>query len=112
MATEQLITVPVHVDFVKETYNAVCNEWKRKLEKEFPDLFPPVYKLGDKFKMTRNGYDHQCSEDVWMLIRIRNIHGWMMVNTTNGDCMTEGANSTIEAAMREPAGFKFAKVSA
>jgi hypothetical protein len=37
----------VSKDFILEAHKAACATWKSKLEKQFPNLFPKTYKVGD-----------------------------------------------------------------
>jgi hypothetical protein len=41
------VTLPE--EFVIEAHKAACAEWKAKIEKQLPELFEPVYKMGDLF---------------------------------------------------------------
>ena len=42
--------------FVLEAHKAACREWKTKIEKEFPSLFPkPNYEIGQWYKNNNTG---------------------------------------------------------
>lgn len=42
----------VSPEFVKKAHRAACADWKKKIEKQFPSLFPKeTYKIGDKLKI-------------------------------------------------------------
>ena len=46
-------TVEVKVDFIKQAFKAACNDWKRKILNEFPDLdLPCGPKRGELRKST------------------------------------------------------------
>jgi hypothetical protein len=45
---KELVVSP---EFVKRAHRAACSDWKELIEKEFPSIFPPTYRLGDKFKI-------------------------------------------------------------
>lgn len=51
---KKIIKVELEVDFILEAHKAACNEWKRRLEKQFPDLFKG-YRKGNKFHHSGNG---------------------------------------------------------
>lgn len=43
----------VNAEFVKQAHAAACSDWKKKIEAEFPDLFPSVYRFGiDPYTLT------------------------------------------------------------
>lgn len=44
----------VSEEFLKEAYDAACNEWKEKLEKEFPKVFTSYFKFGEEFELDLN----------------------------------------------------------
>jgi hypothetical protein len=39
----------VDADFIKEAHKEASTEWKTKIEKKFPVLFPAKYKQGQRF---------------------------------------------------------------
>jgi len=48
--------VEVSVDFVKLAHTSACSDWKRKIEKEFPDLFENTYRAGSKIRISGHEY--------------------------------------------------------
>lgn len=45
-------------EFIKEAYSHACFEWKQKIEKEFPKLFPKTeLEVGKWYKVESNLYD-------------------------------------------------------
>jgi hypothetical protein len=49
-------TTSVSVNFVKQAHAYACNEWKQKIENEFPDLFEEKYKAGSHVNINGEGY--------------------------------------------------------
>lgn len=46
----------VSPEFVKEAHRAACADWKKKIEEQFPSLFPKPFRLGDKIKIKTESY--------------------------------------------------------
>jgi len=44
--------VEVSVDFVIQAHKAACQNWKQKIEKEFPSLFEEKYRAGSRIRIT------------------------------------------------------------
>lgn len=59
--------IQVREEFIREAYQAACESWKRKLEKEFPLLFQ-FYKPGQRFEifLSGDGMNH-----VFILARVK-----------------------------------------
>jgi hypothetical protein len=50
-------TTSVSVSFVKQAHAYACNEWKQKIENEFPDLFEEEkYKTGSHVNINGEKY--------------------------------------------------------
>jgi hypothetical protein len=49
-------TTSVSVSFVKQAHAAACNEWKRKIEKEFPGLFEEEFLAGSRIQIEGDVY--------------------------------------------------------
>lgn len=46
--------------FIKEAYASACQEWKDKIEAQFPDLFKPVpFEFGCEHILILNNEDHR-----------------------------------------------------
>ena len=53
MATKK--TYNVDPAFIKEAHKAACSDWKKKIEKKFPELFKPTaYDFGNEFPVSRD----------------------------------------------------------
>jgi hypothetical protein len=50
-------TFQVDVEFIKAGYASACKEWKKKLEKKFPELFVPTqtHKIGNRYISSDGG---------------------------------------------------------
>ena len=42
-------TVTLPEEFVLEAHKAACSDWKKKIEKQVPELFADQHKIGDCF---------------------------------------------------------------
>lgn len=36
----------VSAEFIKQAHAAACSEWKKKIQEQFPSLFPTVFEFG------------------------------------------------------------------
>lgn len=68
----------VRVEFVKEAHQEACEEWKAKIEAEFPEIFSKFYSIGQRF--IRAGEEYILSRDKELNI--------IMVNLKSGDIYT------------------------
>lgn len=53
MATKK--TYNVDVTFIKQAHKVACDDWKKKLETKFPEVFKPkeiIHKFGDTFRLS------------------------------------------------------------
>jgi hypothetical protein len=66
----------VSPDFVKKAHRAACADWKKKIEKQFPSLFPkPVFKIGDRLRID--------GDTGWLLTAVDYLK-CAIVNVNNG----------------------------
>jgi hypothetical protein len=75
-------TVSVSEDFVIEVHKSACSEWKKRIEKELPELFH-VYSIGQRLRH-ENG-------DVYLLSQVGNFTV-CLVNISTGNRFTESLN--------------------
>lgn len=94
-------TYKVSEEFIKEAHESACQDWKRKLEKEFPEVFTLTrLEIGQWYKSTRNSalfyvtdinknggikgdckgfgfnYDGRWTDEKWEFAGYINDEGW------------------------------------
>lgn len=70
----------VNKEFIKEAHTAACSEWKTRIKKEFPDVFPEVCKPGMWVKLTQDYSILKKGEVYYALEYQTNSQKYMIVN--------------------------------
>jgi hypothetical protein len=101
-------TVTVPKQFVLDAHESACSQWKEKIEKQLPDLFPSFsVKIGDRFEC--DGEDFilaRVKPNVINLIRLDDGHNW-----DNPLKVKDCHNITKEEFKKLCGGFKLNKIS-
>lgn len=72
--TQEPKKVTLSSDFVKQAHSAACEDWKKKIEQELPELFPKV-ELTEKakrfFSWNSGSYEHYWIDNLNQLLYAR-----------------------------------------
>jgi hypothetical protein len=53
------VTHTIRESFIKEAHAAACEDWKKRIEAEFPGMFV-IHRLGDRYKIGDSEYILAC----------------------------------------------------
>jgi len=98
----------VSEEFIRSAHNAACSEWREKIERQFPELYPPPFaKIGSIVLIGHDRYVITWSNRIneVLLVSTETGNHWTVVHLVSNshkitkdemDRISEGYEYTIE----------------